>query len=592
MASVNRVYAARLAGMVVLGPDGESLGRVRDVVVSISIVRQQPRVLGLVVELLTRRRIFVPILRVTAIEPNAVTLNTANVSLRRFIQRPGEVLVLGQVLDSRVRVNDPGTAAVGRGGHGGRRSGNRADTHAGLDGHPDSGAQPATPGPTIVGGCGGLAGRRRPHPSALAMPGQGVAQLLHQFEGQRPIEVADALRDLPAKRRTEVMTALDDERLADILQELPEVDQTELVRQLDTERAADVLEAMDPDDAADLLGVMNPTEAEVLLRRMDPEDRESVRRLLSHSPDTAGGLMTSDPVVLAPDTTVAEALAGCVTRPDPGACLDGVRGATADGNLTGRYLGCVHHPGAASRTAGQSGQRHRRQGPASAVPGHAAGGPHPLPCRLQPGLRSGGRRRATSSGSHRRRRARPSTSARLARDLRRSRPRPVGHDERRDVSDYGRLETPRTSRRPSFNIDPEVVGRFSESIARFLGTGRYLLWQTVVVIVWICLNLFAVGLRWDPYPFILLNLAFSTQAAYAAPLILLAQNRQENRDKVSLEDDRRRSEQTKADTEFLAGNSRPFGSRSVRGCHPRLPAPGTRGVPARTAGGAGSEPTV
>jgi uncharacterized membrane protein len=120
------------------------------------------------------------------------------------------------------------------------------------------------------------------------------------------------------------------------------------------------------------------------------------------------------------------------------------------------------------------------------------------------------------------------------------------------VSEHGRLDTPRTSRRPSINFDPEVVGRFSESIARFLGTGRYLMWQTIFVIVWICLNLFAVGLRWDPYPFILLNLAFSTQAAYAAPLILLAQNRQENRDKVALEDDRRRAEQTKADTEFLA----------------------------------------
>ena len=107
MASVNRVYAARLAGMVVLGPDGESLGRVRDVVVSISIVRHQPRVLGLVVELLTRRRIFVPILRVTAIEPDAVTLTTGNVSLRRFVQRPGEVMVLGQILDTRVRVTDP-----------------------------------------------------------------------------------------------------------------------------------------------------------------------------------------------------------------------------------------------------------------------------------------------------------------------------------------------------------------------------------------------------------------------------------------------------------------------------------------------------
>ena len=120
------------------------------------------------------------------------------------------------------------------------------------------------------------------------------------------------------------------------------------------------------------------------------------------------------------------------------------------------------------------------------------------------------------------------------------------------MSESTRLDTPRTSRRPNFNLDPEAVGRFSESIARFLGTGRYLLWQTVLVVVWIALNLFAVGLRWDPYPFILLNLAFSTQAAYAAPLILLAQNRQENRDRVSLEDDRRRAEQTKADTEFLA----------------------------------------
>ena len=120
------------------------------------------------------------------------------------------------------------------------------------------------------------------------------------------------------------------------------------------------------------------------------------------------------------------------------------------------------------------------------------------------------------------------------------------------MSDRTRLDTPRTSRRPSLTLDPEAVGRFSESIARFMGTGRYLLWQTVLVVVWIALNLFAVGLRWDPYPFILLNLAFSTQAAYAAPLILLAQNRQENRDRVSLEDDRRRAEQTKADTEFLA----------------------------------------
>jgi Mg/Co/Ni transporter MgtE len=343
MASVNRVYAARLAGMVVLGPDGESLGRVRDVVISISIVRQQPRVLGLVVELLTRKRIFVPILRVTAIEPNAVTLTTGNVSLRRFVQRPGEVLVLGQVLDSQVRVNDPEQADLAGIevfvvdlGMEQTRTRDWIVTRVAVRAHRRLGRR----GAVVVVDWQNVAGLT---PSGLAMPDQGVAQLLHQFEGQRPIAVADALRDLPAKRRSELIKALDDERLADILQELSEGDQSELLRELDTERAADVLEAMDPDDAADLLGVMNPTEAEALLRRMDPEDSESVRRLLSHSPDTAGGLMTSDPVVLAPDTTVAEALAR-VRDPDLTPALSSlvfvVRPPTA--TPTGRYLGCVH----------------------------------------------------------------------------------------------------------------------------------------------------------------------------------------------------------------------------------------------------------
>jgi uncharacterized membrane protein len=121
-----------------------------------------------------------------------------------------------------------------------------------------------------------------------------------------------------------------------------------------------------------------------------------------------------------------------------------------------------------------------------------------------------------------------------------------------DLSARQRLDTPRTSRRLTPQFDVEAAGRFGESFARFLGTGRYLAIQTVFVVVWILLNLFALNLRWDPYPFILLNLAFSTQAAYAAPLILLAQNRQENRDRVALEEDRRRAEQTKADTEYLA----------------------------------------
>lgn len=114
------------------------------------------------------------------------------------------------------------------------------------------------------------------------------------------------------------------------------------------------------------------------------------------------------------------------------------------------------------------------------------------------------------------------------------------------------LNQPVTSRRRRrVNIDPDAVGRYSEMIARFFGTGRYLMIQTVVVVVWIIINVSWVAFRFDPYPFILLNLAFSTQAAYAAPLILLAQNRQEDRDKVSIQEDRLRSTQTKADTEYI-----------------------------------------
>jgi len=114
------------------------------------------------------------------------------------------------------------------------------------------------------------------------------------------------------------------------------------------------------------------------------------------------------------------------------------------------------------------------------------------------------------------------------------------------------LYTPRITRLTRPRVDPEAVGQATESIARFFGTGTYLLIQTVVVVVWIIVNVAVVALRFDPYPFILLNLAFSTQAAYAAPLILLAQNRQENRDRVALEEDRRRDQEMKADTEFLA----------------------------------------
>jgi uncharacterized membrane protein len=120
-----------------------------------------------------------------------------------------------------------------------------------------------------------------------------------------------------------------------------------------------------------------------------------------------------------------------------------------------------------------------------------------------------------------------------------------------EITTRRRLDQPLVSRR-RIDIDLDSFARLSERVARFLGTGRYLAIQTVIVIIWIALNTLALSWQWDPYPFILLNLAFSTQAAYAAPLILLAQNRQDDRDRVSLEEDRARAERTKADTEYLA----------------------------------------
>ncbi|GAB06141.1 CBS domain-containing protein [Gordonia amarae] len=343
MASLGKVYIARLVGLAVLGPDGESIGRIRDVVVALRLSGQRPRALGLAVELPTRRRIFVPMLRVTSIEPQAVTLATGQVNLRQMQLRPGEALAMGQIVDTRVRVHDPDLAGladqdmtvidlgiertrtrdwvISRVAVRTNRKGlRRGDIHVVEWGH-------------VVG--------LTQH--ALQLPGQNLAQELSQFEGMRPADVANALRDLPPRRRDRIAAALDDGRLADVLQELPPDDQTAILDHVGIDRAVDILEAMDPDDAADLLGELPTTEAEAFLARMDPEESEPVRRLLTHSPDTAGGLMTSEPVIVTASTTVAEALARIRNpeiNPAAASLVFVVRPPTA--TPTGKYLGCVH----------------------------------------------------------------------------------------------------------------------------------------------------------------------------------------------------------------------------------------------------------
>ncbi len=116
------------------------------------------------------------------------------------------------------------------------------------------------------------------------------------------------------------------------------------------------------------------------------------------------------------------------------------------------------------------------------------------------------------------------------------------------------LEYPREAKRslrPSY--DPEAFGRWSEQFARFLGTARFLVYMSVFVLIWISWNSLAPeNLRWDDYPFIFLTLLLSLQASYAAPLILLAQNRQADRDRIQANEDRDRDERNIADTEYLA----------------------------------------
>ncbi len=332
------MFVAQLVGLPVFGPDGESIGKIRDVVAVLRPDREPPRVLGAVVELATRRRIFVPMLRVTSIDANAVTLATGSVNLRRFNQRPNEVLVVGQLLDARaVIVETERPAVVVDAAMETTRTRDWVLSRVAIR---ERTGRLSRRGPIQVLRWEEL---KAPGMTDLASAPQGATHLLSVFEGMRAADVAAALRELPAKRRYEVADGLDDERLADVFEELSEEDQKDLLGHLDEERAADVLEAMDPDDAADLLGELSELDRVRLLELMERQESDPVRRLLAYSADTAGGLMTPEPIVLMPDAPIAEALA-MVRNPDITPALASMvfvcRPPSA--TPTGRYLGCAH----------------------------------------------------------------------------------------------------------------------------------------------------------------------------------------------------------------------------------------------------------
>ena len=292
---------ARLIGTSVFDPLGDEVGKVHDVVVLLQM-RGEPRAVGFVIEVSSRRRVFLPLSRITAIEPGAV-ITTGLMNIRRFTQRHVETLVVGELLDRVVTMRDG--------------SGNVTVRDVAIE--RDRGmdwkvtrlfVQRASSGP--LGLRRGETFTVRPDEvSGLAASAdqQGATALLATLEDLKAADLADVMRDLPQDSQMRVAAELTDERLADVLEELGNEDAVALLSRLEAGRAADVLDAMQPDDAADLVADLPQLKAAELLGLMEPEEAEDVRRLMAYDEYTAGGLMTTEPIILPPESTVATFLA-------------------------------------------------------------------------------------------------------------------------------------------------------------------------------------------------------------------------------------------------------------------------------------------
>ena len=332
---LNRVFLARLAGTAVLDPNGDPVGKVRDAVATLRTNNEPPRILGLVVEVPLRRRIFVPITRVTSIENGAVVI-TGLLNMRRFDTRAGEVLVLGEMLDRSITLIETSEPVFVE----------------------DMGMEQTPSGDWLIKRVHimrrGRGLRRKGATSTVAWEevtgfafpeqNQGVVNLLSTLANLRAADLAAVLGELAPKRRIEVASGLNDERLADVLEEMDESDRVSLLAELEGERAADVLGEMDPDDAADLLREIGEERANALLDLMEPEDAEDVLRLMTYEDYSAGGMMTTEPIVLTADSTVADALASVRQKEISPALASQIyicRQPTE--TPTGRFIGVVHY---------------------------------------------------------------------------------------------------------------------------------------------------------------------------------------------------------------------------------------------------------
>jgi CBS domain-containing protein len=318
-----QVFTSRLSGRPLLDSEGMSIGRVRDVVILPAAQGEPPRALGLVVTL-QRRRIFVNLGRIAEISIDGAHLRGGTVDLDRFTRRTGEILAselyhrateAGTVVDVAIAPSER------------RRGGWEVSALA-------------------IAQSRGLR-----HRSTTIVPWNDHPQLFEagpmaeQLAGLRelqPADLASAVEGMSATRRSQLAAALEDDELADLLEEMPEQDQIRLLGSLGLERSADIVEEMEPDDAADLLAEMPAEQRERLLTAMEAVQAADLRRLLRYDATTAGGLMTSQPLVVAPDVPVAEVLAR-IRQPDMPVTAAALVYVCEPPTMTptGRYLGSV-----------------------------------------------------------------------------------------------------------------------------------------------------------------------------------------------------------------------------------------------------------
>jgi CBS domain-containing protein/sporulation protein YlmC with PRC-barrel domain len=284
-----QVFTSRLRGRPLLDREGMALGRLRDVVI-LPAEDEPPHALGLVVTL-QRRSIFVNFGRIAELAIDGAHLLGGAVDLDRFTRRTGEILA-SELYGRRTEAGTVIDVAIEPGRQ--RRSEWEVSALAVTRGR---GLRQR--GTTIV-----------PWDKAPELFQAGpLADQLARLREMQPADLATEVAGMPPSRRSQVAAALDDEELADLLEEMPEQDQVRLLAGLGLERSADVVEEMQPDDAADLLAEMPAEQRERLLTAMESVQAADLRRLLRYDATTAGGLMTSSPLIVAPDVSVAEALA-------------------------------------------------------------------------------------------------------------------------------------------------------------------------------------------------------------------------------------------------------------------------------------------